>query len=80
MSTPGAPVADPREPERAAVRERLVALSAVRREAERSRADTMAQTRPLVRQGHALGIGPTELERLTGLSRRSIYDLLEGDE
>lgn len=58
------------------VRAELTELAERRRGAQAERVAVMAVTGPLVRQGRRLGIGPTELERLTGLSRRTIYDLL----
>lgn len=61
------------------LRARLEELGVRRQVAERERAVVMEETIPLVRRGRALGIGPTELQRLTGLSRRAVYDLLEED-
>lgn len=60
-----------------AVRVQLHDLAGSRRGAEGQRERAMATTLGLVREGRRLGMGPTELERLTGLTRRTIYDLIK---
>jgi hypothetical protein len=59
-----------------AVRIQLHDLAGPRLAAEAERERLMDQTTPLIRAAHDLGVMPTELERLTGLSRRTIYNLL----
>ncbi len=58
------------------VRRQLRALTSDRRRADAVSANAMKATRPLVLEGHRLGIGPTELAELAGLSRTTIYDLI----
>lgn len=58
------------------LRVRLHALGEERRRAEEERDIALAALRSVVREGHGLGLGPTELAALSGLSRRSVYDLL----
>lgn len=61
------------------VRRLLRALTSDRRRAEAVSTNAMKATRPLVLEGHRLGIGPTELAELAGLSRQTIYDLLSAE-
>ena len=44
-------------------------------EARQAATDTFAKLIPLA---YRAGIGVTEITRLTGLSRRSVYDVLDG--
>lgn len=62
---------------KADVVKRLRALGRSRLRAERRRAEIMDETRPLILHGRTLGIGPTELAEITGLTRRAVYDILD---
>lgn len=57
------------------VRIQLHDLSVGRMAAEAMVERSMDATRPLLRSARRLEIGPTELARLTGLSRQTIHDL-----
>lgn len=67
-------------PDAEELRRRLRVLAADRQRAEALSTNAMKHTRPLVLEAHRLGIGPTELAELAGLSRRTIYDLLSAGE
>lgn len=66
------------DPGRAAqIHTELGGLAASRTRAERARRRALDRMRPLIIEGHALGMGPTALMRASGLSRRAVYDILE---
>lgn len=78
---PMTPVADAQDAARDARRAELVdmltALGLTRREAVQVQAEATTAMRPLVREAVELGLMPTQLERITGVTRRALYDWLE---
>lgn len=55
----------------------LTALGLTRQEAVQVQAEATLAMRPLVREAVELGLMPTQLERITGVSRRAIYDWID---
>lgn len=81
---PMTPVADAEDAARDARRDILVdiltALGVTRREAVQVQAEATASMRPLVLEAIRLGLMPTQLAGITGLSRRAIYDWVNADD
>lgn len=88
---PMTPVADAEEAEarraeevraarRTALVDMLTELGLTRQEAVRVQGEATLAMRPLVREAVELGLMPTQLERITGVSRRAVYDWIsDGD-
>lgn len=60
------------------VREGLTETKRRRAAAERDRAEAMADTREWLAAGHEAGLTVTELAALAGLTRRTVYTVLDG--
>jgi DNA invertase Pin-like site-specific DNA recombinase len=58
--------------------ERLSAVGTRRTEAMEAKRQASEELAQLVPQAHAAGIPVAEIVRRTGLSRRGVYDFLEG--
>lgn len=56
---------------------RMTELGKARGEALRMEREIAHQLRPLAIEAYELGIMPTRIERMTGLSRRAVYDWLK---
>ncbi|WP_339125541.1 hypothetical protein [Pseudonocardia sp. D17] len=65
---------------RAALVDMLTALGHTRQEAMQTAAEASVAMRPLVREAVSLGLMPTQLERITGVTRRALYDWLAEDD
>ncbi len=74
----GSGTPDPQRARRGELREKLLAVADERRELLLRVAENRVEMHTLLREAREAGWGVTNLERFTGLTRRAIYNVLEG--